>query len=135
MTVQAVTGEAAHLKSRVSMATVGALLAGASVVHGLFRLRELTGPRSWVDRVNLMAGHGALVMVGLLVLIIGLRVRHGFQEQVRYLFTRRPAATALTIGMLLAGMVVFAVESAFEALAAREPRPEEIMSGTYTTEF
>jgi hypothetical protein len=135
MTVQAVTGEASHLKCRVSMATVGALLAGASIAHGLLRLRELTGPRSWVDRVNLVAGHGALVMVGLVVLIIGIRVRLGFQEQVRYLFTRRPAATALAIGMLLAGMVLFAVESAFEALAAREPRPEEIMSGTYTTEF
>ena len=120
---------------RSSMTSLGALLAATSIVHALVRLRSLAAPRLWVDRVNLLAGDGAVLVLGLVVLVLGLRVRRGLTEQVRYLISRRPAATALTAGVVLAGVALVAVEAAFELLEARKARLEEIQGGSYTTDF
>lgn len=120
---------------RTSMTSLGALLAAASIVHALVRLRSLAGPRLWVDRVNLLAGDGAVLVLGLVVLVLGLRVRRELAEQVRYLITRRPQATALAAGVGLAAAALVAVEATFERLEARKPRPEEIQGGSFTTDF
>ncbi len=114
---------------------LGALLAASAVVHGLIRLHALTGPRQWVDRVNLIAGHGAVAILGLVILFIGLRVRHGLAEHVRHVVKRHPGIVALAIGITLAGLMLGAVEWTFELLARRESHPVEVQSGTYTTDF
>jgi hypothetical protein len=120
---------------RASMISIGALLAGGSAVHLFLRLSVLVGPRLWVDRVNVIAGDGALILIGLIVLILGLRVRSGLMEQIRYLYTRRPKATAFTVGVVFAGLLMIAVESAFELMGKHRSGPQEIQSGSYTTDF
>jgi hypothetical protein len=120
---------------RASMISIGGLLAGGSAVHMFLRLRVLVGPRLWVDRVNVIAGVGAVILIGILVLMMGLRVRSGLVEQIRYLFTHRPKATALTTGIVVAGLLLIAVEGAFELLDRRRSGPKEIQSGSYTTDF
>ena len=135
MTAEVVAGSGSRLKLRISMATAGALLAAAATVDGLIALHGLPGPRQWVDRVNVVAGHGALVLLGLVIVLLGLRVRHGFREQVREVMKRHPAAIALGIGVAMAGLTLWAVEAAFETLAARESHPVEVQGGSYTTDF
>jgi hypothetical protein len=120
---------------RTWMISLGTLLAGGSAAHLVLRLRALVGPRLWVDRVNVIAGDGAIFLIGLVVLLMGLRVRRGLKEQGRYVLTHRPTATALTTGILIAGMLLIAVEGAYELSAKRQSGPEVIESGTYTLDF
>ena len=134
MAVEVATAES-RSKLRITLITMGVLLAGAALFHGLVQLRAFSGPRQWVDRVNIVAGHGALVLLGLVLLVIGLRVRQSLREELRQAMTRHPAAVALGMGILMVGVTLWVVECTFEFLAAREPHPVEVQGGTYTTEF
>jgi len=120
---------------RASMISLGTLLAGGSAAHMIFRLRALVGPRLWVDRVNVVAGDGALILFGLVVLVIGLRVRRPLVEQIRYLLAHRPTATALTAGILFAGVMLVAVEGAYRFTEKYQSFPKVVESGSYTIDF
>ena len=87
---------------RASMISLGTLLAGGSAAHMVLRLRALVGPRLWVDRVNVVAGDGALILFGLVVLVMGLRVHRRLVDQIRYLLARRPTATAVSAARMKA---------------------------------
>jgi len=45
------------------MMLLGFLIAGGAVVHAVTRLASLEGPRSWIDRVNVLAGDGFLLIL------------------------------------------------------------------------